>query len=66
MVVNELQRAKLSSAQLPTYYVGWRAWTKLRDDQRQKKGAAFKAQAFHDAALKEGAVAIAELGQLLK
>jgi len=62
----KLQRAKLSSAQLPTYYVGWRAWTKLRDEQRQKKGAAFNTQAFHDAALKEGAVAIAELGQLLK
>ncbi|MDE3165587.1 MAG: DUF885 domain-containing protein [Acidobacteriota bacterium] len=62
----KLQRAKLSSAQLPTYYVGWRAWTKLRDDQRQKHGAAFNLQAFHDAALKEGAVPIAQLGGLLK
>jgi uncharacterized protein (DUF885 family) len=61
----KLQRAKLSSAQLPTYYVGWRAWNKLREEQRQKKGAAFNPQAFHDAALKVGAVPISELGKLL-
>ena len=62
----KLQRAKLSSAQLPTYYVGWQAWNQLRDQQRQKKGAAFNPQAFHDAALKEGAVAISALGSLLQ
>jgi len=62
----KLQRAKLSSAQLPTYFVGWQGWTKLRDEQRQKKGAAFSAQAFHDAALKEGAVGISQLGGMLK
>src|SRR5262249_21829645 len=28
----KLQRAKLSSTQLPTYYVGWRGWRKVRDD----------------------------------
>ncbi len=62
----KLQRAKLSSAQLPTYYVGWRAWSKLREAQHQAKGSAFSAQAFHDAALKEGAVPISQLGGLLK
>jgi uncharacterized protein (DUF885 family) len=61
----KLQRAKLSSAQLPTYYVGWRAWNKLREEQRQKKGATFNSQAFHDAALKEGAVPISDLGKVL-
>ena len=61
----KLQRAKLSSAQLPTYFVGWHGWNNLRDEQRQKKGPAFNAQAFHDAALKEGAVGIAQLGSLL-
>jgi uncharacterized protein (DUF885 family) len=62
----KLQRAKLSSAQLPTYFVGWRAWTRLRDEQRQKKGASFNPQAFHDAALKEGAVSIPALSGLLR
>lgn len=62
----KLQRAKLSSAQLPTYYVGWKAWTKLRDERRQKLGTAFNLQAFNDAALKEGAVPIAQLEGLMK
>jgi len=62
----KLQRAKLSSAQLPTYFVGWRAWNRIRDDERQKKGTAFNAQSFHDGALKEGAVPISQLEGLLK
>jgi uncharacterized protein (DUF885 family) len=62
----KLQRAKLSSAQLPTYYVGWRAWLKVRDDYKQKKGGSFSLAAFHDGALKEGAVPISQLGTLLK
>ncbi|MBS1857847.1 MAG: DUF885 domain-containing protein [Acidobacteria bacterium] len=62
----KLQRAKLSSAQLPTYYVGWKAWTKLRDERRQKLGTAFNLQTFNDAALKEGAVPIAQLEGLMK
>ena len=35
----KLQRAKLSSAQLPMYYVGWRGWLKARDEYSQAKGA---------------------------
>ena len=62
----KLQRAKLSSAQLPTYYVGWRAWNKLREDQSQAKGSSFSQQAFHDAALREGAVPISQLAGLLQ
>jgi len=62
----KLQRAKLSSAQLPTYFVGWRAWNKLRDEQRQAKGSTFNLKAFHDAALKEGAVSLNQLGGLVK
>jgi uncharacterized protein (DUF885 family) len=62
----KLQRAKLSSAQLPTYFVGWRAWSKLREDEKQRKGAAFNLTAFHDAALKTGAVPMGQLAPLLK
>jgi len=62
----KLQRAKLTSAQLPMYYVGWRAWVKARDEYKQAKGSAFSLADFHDRALKEGAVPIPVLGSLLK
>ena len=62
----KLQRAKLTSCQLPMYYVGWRAWIKTRDDYRQAKGSAFSLAEFNDRALKEGAVPMPLLGSLLK
>jgi len=62
----KLQRAQLSSCQLPTYFVGWRGWLDVREEYKKKKGAAFRLSDFHDAALKESAVPIALLGQLLK
>jgi uncharacterized protein (DUF885 family) len=62
----KLQRAKLSSAQLPMYYVGWRAWIKTRDEYKQAKGSAFSLADFNDRALKEGAVPVPVLGPLLK
>jgi uncharacterized protein (DUF885 family) len=61
----KLQRAKLSSAQLPTYYVGWRGWTRLREEQKKAKGGAFNLAAFHDAALAKGAVPLPVLGRLI-
>jgi uncharacterized protein (DUF885 family) len=64
--VAKLQRAKLSSCQLPTYYVGWRAWTRVRDEYRKKKGAAFNLAEFHNRALAQGAVPLADLGRLLE
>ena len=48
----KLQRAKLTSAQLPMYYVGWRAWIKARDEYKQAKGSAFSLSDFNDRALK--------------
>jgi uncharacterized protein (DUF885 family) len=62
----KLQRAKLTSAQLPMYFVGWRAWVKARDEYKQAKGSAFTLADFNDRALKEGAVPIPVLGSLLK
>ncbi len=62
----KLQRAKLTSAQLPMYYVGWRAWLKARDEYRQAKGSAFTLADFNDRALKEGAVPLPVLSSLLK
>jgi uncharacterized protein (DUF885 family) len=63
--VGKLQRAQLSSGQLPSYLVGWRGWNKARADFRAAKGAAFNLHDFNDAALKEGAVPLPELSKLL-
>jgi uncharacterized protein (DUF885 family) len=64
--VAKLQRAKLSSAQLPTYFVGWRGWIRVRDEYQKAKGGAYNLAAFNDSALKEGAVPLPVLGRLLK
>jgi len=61
----KLQRAKLSSCQLPTYLMGWRGWQRARE-QYQKAHAGFQQEEFHDRALKEGAVPLAVLQRLLQ
>jgi len=61
----KLQRVKLSSTQLPTYFVGWRDWLRVRELDKQTKGSAFSLHDFHDRALKEGAVPLPVLGRLL-
>jgi uncharacterized protein (DUF885 family) len=61
----KVQRAQLSSCQLPTYFVGWRGWLDVREQYKKRKGAAFNLTAFHDAALKESAVPLSVLSQLL-
>ncbi len=61
----KLQRAKLSSCQLPTYFVGWRAWDRLRASYREQQGSAFSLARFHEAALQEGAVPMPVLRELL-
>lgn len=62
----KLQRAKLSSAQLPTYFVGSRAWLQIRDAYKQAKGSAYSLADFNDKALAQGAVPLTVLGQLLQ
>src|SRR3954453_5030534 len=49
----KLQRAKLSSAQLPMYLVGWRNWIRIREQYKQSKGAEYKLADFNERALKE-------------
>ncbi|HEX4810798.1 MAG TPA: DUF885 domain-containing protein [Bryobacteraceae bacterium] len=61
----KLQRAKLSSCQLPTYYVGWRSWDQVRDAYRKREGKSFQLAQFHERALKEGAVPMPVLKKLL-
>jgi len=62
----KLQRAKLSSCQLPTYYSGWNGWLEARQQYRRRHAGAVDLVAFHDAALREGAVPLSRLAQLLK
>ena len=54
----KLQRAKLSSTQLPTYYVGVREWWRLRKLYEAAKGKNFQLMEFHDRAVAEGALPI--------
>ena len=61
----KLQRAKLTSAQLPAYFVGWRGWIQVRDDSRQSLGSQFRLPEFHDRALRVGAVPLPLLPFLL-
>jgi len=61
----KLQRAKLSSCQLPTYFAGWKGWLQVRDRYQQKQGSNFSLKEFHERALKESAVPLPTLESLL-
>jgi uncharacterized protein (DUF885 family) len=62
----KFQRAQLSSCQLPTYFAGWKGWLEARDQFKQRQGAAYSLREFHDRALKESAVPLPVLEQLLQ
>jgi uncharacterized protein (DUF885 family) len=62
----KIQRAQLSSCQLPMYFIGWRGWLDTREQYKMRKGSAYQLQQFHDAALKESAVPLPALGALLQ
>ena len=62
----KLQRAQLSSCQLPTYFAGWKGWLDVRDHYQQRKGNAFTLREFHERALKESAVPLPTLDRLLQ
>jgi uncharacterized protein (DUF885 family) len=62
----KLQRAKLSSCQLPTYYAGYKGWLAVREHYQAKHGAGFSLKAFHESALREGEVPLPVLDTLLQ
>jgi uncharacterized protein (DUF885 family) len=62
----KLQRAKLSSTQLPTYYVGTSEWWRLRRAYEAAKGKDFTLVEFHDRALDQGALPVPWLGDILQ
>ncbi len=59
----KLQRAKLSSVQLPTYFAGWRAIVKLRE--RQAKLPGFSLRKFNDTFLGMGGLPVPAVERLL-
>ena len=63
--IPKLQRAKLTSCQLPTYYAGYKGWLAVRDHFRATHGEAMPLKPFHEAALREGAVPLPVLDELL-
>jgi len=54
----KLVRAKLSSTQLPTYFVGLREWLELRQKYQAAAGKNFDMQKYHDLVLDQGALPV--------
>ena len=61
----KLTRVKLSSTQLPTYYVGVREWLAFRKKYQDAMGKNFDMQKFHDSALDEGPLPVSIVEQLM-
>ena len=61
----KLTRAKLSSTQLPTYYVGLREWLAFRKKYQDAMGRNFDMQKFHDRVLDEGPLPVPIVEQLV-
>ena len=61
----KLLRAKLSSTQLPTYFLGWRQWWELRKKYQAAKGSAFNLEQFHNAALDQGPLPLEYLEKII-
>ncbi len=64
--VGKIARAKQSSTQLSTYFVGRTAFYKLRQDVQRKQGDAFDLGKFHEAVLSHGTLPVKYLGELVK
>ncbi len=61
----KLTRAKLSSTQLPTYFVGLREWLAFRKKYQDAMGKNFDMQKFHDRVLDEGPLPFPIVEQLM-
>ena len=61
----KLVRAKLSSTQLPTYYVGLREWLAFRQRYQAAAGKNFDMLKFHDAVLDEGPLPVPVVEKLI-
>ena len=61
----KLLRAKLSSTQLPTYFLGNRQWWGLRKKYEAAQGSAFTLEDFHNRALDQGPLPIEYLEKIV-
>jgi uncharacterized protein (DUF885 family) len=61
----KLRRAKLTSTQLPTYFVGMQQWWELRKKYQAAKGSAFNLEEFHNKALDQGPLPIEYLEKII-
>ena len=61
----KLTRAKLSSTQLPTYYVGLKEWLAFRKRYQAAAGKNFDMLKFHDAVLDEGPLPVPVVEKLI-
>lgn len=61
----KLRRAKLSSTQLPTYFLGTRQWWELRKKYQAAKGSGFTLEEFHNQALDQGALPLEYLEKII-
>ena len=61
----KLTRAKLTSAQLPTYYVGLTEWLRFRKLYQTAAGKGFDMLQFHDAVLDEGPLPVPVVEKLI-
>ena len=64
--VGKIARAKQSSTQLSTYFVGRTAFYRLRQDVQRKRGDAFDLAKFHEAVLSHGTLPVKYLPELVK
>jgi len=62
----KLQRAKLSSVQLPTYFTGARDWWRFRERYERKAGPGFDMRKFHDEALGIGPLPLPAVEALMR
>lgn len=58
-------RAQVSSAQLPTYFIGWQEHHALRKEAERRWGAGFALRRYHDAVLSYGSPPARFAGQLM-
>jgi|GEM_PF-137255 uncharacterized protein (DUF885 family) len=61
----KLLRAKLSSGQLITYFVGFHQWIDFRDRYQKTAGAKFDLKKFNDEALNEGTLPVPLVEQIM-
>ena len=64
--VGKVQRAKLSSCQLSTYFVGRTAFYRLRQSVERARGEVFDLGKYHEEVLNQGTIPVKYLSELVK